>query len=344
METKETKDQPLNPQRIFQMAFGYAAPLILETALEHGVFDQLHRQPMNAGELAAATETSPRGMRILLNGLVALEMVRRQGDGKFALTAESSEFLVSSKPAYFGGMIRHTSKQLLAKWMQLSEIVATGKPARAVNQEGDGSAFFAEFVEAIFPNSYPAASALADHLKVAGAAQTVKVLDLAAGSGVWGIALAQKSPKVQVTAVDWPAVLPVTRKVAGRFGVVERFTFSPGDLASADFGSGHHVATLGHILHSEGETRSRALLKKTFAALAPGGTIAIAEMLPDDDRSGPPHALIFSVNMLVNTDEGDTFTFPEISGWLKEAGFVSPRKIDAPGPSPLILADKPGAK
>ena len=323
------------------MAFGYSAPLMLETAIEHKMFDLLDAGPKTAQELATAAGTSAHGTRILLNGLIALEMISKDADGRYALTAESAAFLVSGKPSFFGGMIRHTNKQLLPKWMQLTEIVRTGKPAHAVNQEGDGSAFFAEFVEAIFPNSYPAAVAAAEHLKLAEADATVKVLDIAAGSGVWGIALAQKSPKVLVTAVDWPAVLPVTRKIAARFGLADRFKYSAGDLRSADFGSGHNIATLGHILHSEGESNSRSLLKKVFAALAPGGKIVIAEMLADDDRKGPSHALIFAMNMLVNTDHGDTYSFNEIAGWLREAGFVRPRTLDVPGPSPLILADKP---
>jgi hypothetical protein len=109
-----------------------------------------------------------------------------------------------------------------------------------------------------------------------------------------------------------------------------------------DYGTGYEVATLGHILHSEGERRSRALLKKVSAAMAPGGTIAIAELIPDEDRTGPAQALIFAVNMLVHTDEGDTFTFGEMSAWLREAGFVDPRKLEVPGPFPLVLATKPG--
>jgi ubiquinone/menaquinone biosynthesis C-methylase UbiE len=189
--------------------------------------------------------------------------------------------------------------------------------------------------------SYDAARALADELRVADRTQPTSVLDLAAGSGVWSIALAEASPHVHVTAIDWPAVLPATRKVAQRHGVADRFRFVPGDLMDADFGQGHHVATLGHILHSEGESRSRRLLRKTFDALAPGGTIVIAEFVADDDRTGPPSALIFAVTMLVNTDVGDTFTFAEMSAWLREAGFMDVRQLDAPGPSPLILATKP---
>ena len=170
----------------------------------------------------------------------------------------------------------------------------------------------------------------------------MSVLDLAAGSGVWGVTLAERSPQVRVTAVDWPGVLPVTRRVAERHGVGDRFTFVAGDLDSADFGTGHHVATLGHILHSEGIDRSKSLLKKTFAALAPGGTIAIAEWLVNEDRNGPPPGLIFAVNMLVNTDRGDTFSFGEISRWLAAAGFENARLVEElPCPSPLILATKP---
>ena len=169
----------------------------------------------------------------------------------------------------------------------------------------------------------------------------VRVLDLAAGSGVWGIAQAQCSDAVHVTVVDWPGVIPATRKTVEKFGLSQRFTYIEGDLDTADFGSGHDVATLGHILHSEGRERSRALLRKTFNALKSKGTIAIAEFLVNAERTGPPHALLFAVNMLVNTDTGDTFSFEEIREWLTEAGFENTRTLDAPGPSPLILANKP---
>jgi len=201
--------------------------------------------------------------------------------------------------------------------------------------------FFQQFVEDIFPMSYGAARALGESLKLAAGTSPVRVLDLAAGSGVWGIALAQQSPKVTVTAVDWPGVLPATQRVTTRFGVADRFTLVAGDLLEAAFGTGHNIATLGHILHSEGEPRSRRLLKKPFDALAPGGTIAVAEFVANDDRTGPPNAMIFAVNMLVNTDVGDTFTLPEISAWLTEAGFKNVRTLNSPGPSPLILATKP---
>ncbi len=273
-----------------------------------------------------------------MNVLVGLQFLAKDDNEAYSLTPESAAFLVSTKPSFQGGILRHASSQLIPKWLGINEVVATGKPAAAVNQQGEGSDFFKEFVVDILPMSYPSAQVLAQSLNLDGAAS---VLDLAAGSGVWGIALAQSSPQVRVTAVDWPDVIPTTQKTVARFNLSDRFTFVEGDLLSADFGTGHTVATLGHILHSEGEARSKKLLAKVLASLAPGGTIAIAEFLVDPDRRGPVGSLFFAVNMLINTDEGDTYSFEEISSWLTEAGFTNPRLLPAPGPSPLILATKP---
>jgi ubiquinone/menaquinone biosynthesis C-methylase UbiE len=230
---------------------------------------------------------------------------------------------------------------MTSRWLRLTDIVRDGRPAVAVNQETEGTEFFSQLVETIIPMSYPGAQKLADHLKVAKAKEQVRVIDLAAGSGVWGIAVAQKSPRVRVTAVDWAGMIPTTKRITQKFGVLDRFDFIEGDLLEANFGSGHDVATLGHILHSEGEQRSRQLLKKTFRALKSGGTIAIAEWLVNDDRTKPLPSLMFSVQMLVNTEKGDTFSFNEIKKWLEDAGFKKVRKLEAPGPSPLILATKP---
>jgi ubiquinone/menaquinone biosynthesis C-methylase UbiE len=270
---------------------------------------------------------------------MGLGFLAKDEQSRYSLTPESATFLVSTKPGFQGGMIRHCSEHLIPKWLSLNEIVATGHPVAAVNQEDSGSDFFQNFVNDIFPMSYPAAQALARHFNANGA--PVRVLDLAAGSGVWGIAIAQSSEQAHVTAVDWPGVIPVTRNTVARFGLADRFSYVEGDLLQADFGSGYNLATLGHILHSEGKERSLALLKKTFAVLASGGTIAIAEFLVNPDRTGPVNGLFFAVNMLVNTDSGDTYSFEEIAGWLAEAGFTDARTLESPGPSPLILATKP---
>jgi len=332
---------PVTPERILQFAWGYVPPLVLEAAIRHRVFDLLDGGPRTIAEIHKETGASERGLSAIMNVLVGLNFLGKDKQGSFSLTPESAAFLVSTKPGFQGGLIRHTSGQLIPKWLHLNEVVETGQPVAAVNEEGTGAGFFQVFVNDIFPMSFPAAQTLARHLHGNGAGSPVRVLDLAAGSGVWGIAMAQGSQQVRVTAVDWPEVIPVTRKTVAGFGLADRFSFLGGDLLKIDFGSDHTVATLGHILHSEGRERSRALLAKTFHALAPGGTIAIAEFLVNPDRTGPLNGLFFAVNMLVNTDSGDTYSFEEISGWLEDAGFIHARTLESPGPSPLILATKP---
>lgn len=332
---------PVTPERIMQFAWGYVPPLLLEAGIRHRVFDVLDSGPKTIAEVHKETGASQRGLTALMNALVGLNFLAKTPEGVFSLTAESATFLVSTKPAFQGGLLRHGSQHLIPRFLHLNEVVATGKPTAAVNQEALGGDFFQDFVTDIFPMSYPSAQTLARHLDLNGRGQPARVLDLAAGSGVWGIALAQSSEHVRVTAVDWPEVIPVTRKTAARFDLADRFSFIEGDILQADFGSGYNVATLGHILHSEGRDRSRALLAKTFQALAPGGTIAIAEFLVNADRTGPVNGLFFAVNMLVNTDTGDTYSFEEIADWLGDAGFINARTLASPGPSPLILATKP---
>lgn len=326
-----------------QFVWGYTMPLILEAAVKNRVFDVLDDGPKTIPELSAATGASERGLRAIANALVGFDFLAKDPEQRYRLTPESAAFLVSTKPAFQGGLLTHISSQLIPTWLPLAEVVRTGLPAHAVNEEAYGSPFFRAFVESLFAMNWPSAHVLGQILPalVPDDAETIRVLDLAAGSGVWGIALAKADPRVTITAVDWEGVLPVTRLVAERHGVGHRIHFVAGDLLEVGFGAGVHVATLGHILHSEGEERSRALLARVYEALVPGGTIAIAEFTPNEDRTGPPMPLIFAVNMLVATDQGDTFTFGEVSRWLTDAGFVQPRLQPVPAPSPLILATKP---
>jgi SAM-dependent methyltransferase len=333
----------VNPLRLIQHMWGFAPTLILDTATRMRLFDYLENGAKTARELASKTGSSLRGITSLLNALVGLEFLKKRKD-RYALTPESASFLVSHKPDYHGGLLRHISGQMLPTWLHLSESVRTGEPVTAVNQQDGGAEFFAELVEGIFPMSYRAAQTAGRHLGIGNLTEEASVLDIGAGSGVWGIALAQQSPHLKITAVDWPKVLEVTKKIIERYGFADRLRTAPGDLLEADFGTGHRFATIGHILHSEGRDRSRRLLKKVYDALAPGGSVVIAEFMPNNERTGPANALIFSINMLVHTREGDTFTFREMSEWLRAAGFTNIRLLEAPAPSPLLIATKPKSR
>jgi ubiquinone/menaquinone biosynthesis C-methylase UbiE len=331
----------VTPERLMELSFAYAPPLIISAGVSNKVFDSLENDSKTPEQIADETGASPRALRILMNALVGLGLLKKDRHGKYSLTPESAAFLLSDKLGTHAGFFGTIAPQIISRWLRLSDIVREGRPAVAVNQETEGTEFFSQLVERIIPMSYPPAQKLGDHLKLAKTKNEIRVLDLGAGSGIWGIALAQKSPQVRVTAVDWAGMIPTTKRITQKFGVAHGFNYIEGDILQADFGGGYDIAILGHILHSEGEDRSRQLLAKTFRALKPGGTIAIAEWLVNDDRTKPLPSLMFAVQMLVNTEKGDTFSFNEIKKWLEEAGFKKVRKLEAPGPSPLILATKP---
>jgi len=339
--SSQPQTQP-NPSRLIEIAWSFAQPLAIDSAVQSRVFDVLDSGPKSLAEISKETGASVRGLAAVMDLLAHMKLLAKSDNGRYSLTPESAAFLVSSKPGYLGGFFHQTATRLAEGFLKLPDVMRAGKPPEGLETESpDSAAFFEQLVVDIMPLAYPPAQKLAEVLGVARATRPVSVLDLASGSGVWGIALAQASPQVQVTAVDWPSVLPVTRRIAGRYGVAEQFHDLGGDLFQVDYGKGHSIATLGHILHMLGPDEDKKLLKKTFDALAPGGTIAIGEFVVDDDRGGPLVPLTFAVNMLLHTTNGNAYSFAEIRSWLEEAGFVNARLQAAPGPSPLILAEKP---
>ncbi len=340
MPRKTRRKKQVTPERLMQLSFAYAPPLIIGAAVNNQVFNVLENGAKTAEQVAHATGASARALRILMNALVGLALLKKNRQGTYSLTPESTAFLLSKNPGTHAGFFGTITPDLISRWLRLTDIVREGRPTVAVNHETEGTEFFGQLVENIIPLSYPPAKKLAEHLRLTKAKKEIRVLDIGAGSGIWGIALAQKSSRVRVTAVDWAGMIPTTKRITQQFGVSRSFNYIEADLLKANFGTEYDVAILGHILHSEGEERSRHLLRKIFNALTPGGTIAIAEWLVNDERTKPLPSLMFAVQMLVNTEKGDTFSFNEIKRWLEQSGFKKVRKLDAPGPSPLVLATK----
>jgi len=168
-----------------------------------------------------------------------------------------------------------------------------------------------------------------------------RVLDVAAGSAAWSLPFAQAVPHARVTAVDYPEVTADARGFAQQFGVADRYEYLEGDLRQIDFGQNRYdIVILGHIIHTEGEKWGKTLIAKSYKALKPGGTLIIAEMIPNDARTGPILPLLFGLNMILHTTEGDVFTMAEYKQWLKQAGFTSVKLVESQGPSPLILATR----
>jgi len=182
----------------------------------------------------------------------------------------------------------------------------------------------------------PPAQAIADILNVA-AAGPIKVLDIAAGHGIFGIVIAQRNPQAEVVAVDWAGVLTVAAENASKMGVGARHTGLAGDAFKVDFGTGYDLALMTNFLHHYDIPTCTALLKKVAAALKPGGRVAVLEFVPNDDRVSPPGAAMFAIQMLGGTPSGDAYTFAELSAMLKAAGFTTTAAHPLQGPETLVV-------
>jgi ubiquinone/menaquinone biosynthesis C-methylase UbiE len=329
-----------SPQAILEATWAFAATQVVCTALELDLFTCLEEGPATLADLARETGSSTRGLRILLGALVGMKFLERSGERYLPLPV-ASLYLSKKSPSYLGGLVLH-SRQLQPNWARLTGVVRTGRAPCAVESEADHGEFFAQFVGALHSLHSPAAAVAARELWPDGPVGGRRVLDVGGGSAVWSLAFARRDPQARVTVSEWPSVIErVTRKCVAREQAEDRYEYLAGNFRQCDFGEAQFdVGILGHICHSEGAVRTRQLLARVHRALKPGGVILIAEMLPDNERQTALLPLLFAVNMLVNTEEGDTFTFAEYRQWLEAAGFHEVRALETPSASPLIAARK----
>jgi ubiquinone/menaquinone biosynthesis C-methylase UbiE len=328
----------LNPERLHQITFSFISSRVLTTGIELGVFTHIAGGKNTAEAVARAAKADARGMRMLLDALAALELVTKK-NSRFTLTPLARKFLVRGEPDYLGSIIELPDHA--EAWRHLTKSVRTGRPVNTVEKEKGAAKFFPALVSGLHVIHRERARRAAEVLGIGTSHKGLHVVDVGCGSGVWGIAAAAADRTARITAQDYVAMLPGTRKYVKRDGVEGQFDYLPGDLNKIDFGKNRFdLAILGNIVHSEGERNSRRLFRRLYRALRPGGRIAIADMIPNDTRTGPPFPVFFALNMLLNTERGDTYTLAEYADWLMKAGMDRVETADIGSHSPLIIGYK----
>ena len=320
---------------------GYQRSAALKAAVELDLFTHIAAGASTIDALAARCQAAPRGLRALLNHLTMTGFLVRDGD-RYALTPTAATFLDRASPGYLGSAVRFiASPAVVEGFTHLTDAVRRGGTAIAENGAvAPEHPMWVEFARAMGPLAALSAQLLANLVGVDDAPGW-KVLDIAAGHGMFGITLASRNPKVEVTALDWNNVLEVARENARTAGLGARFRTIAGSAFEVPFGAGYDLILLPNILHHFDPAACEKLLAKTHAALAPGGRIAIVEFVPDDDRSGPVDAVCFALVMLAGTPAGDAYTFAEYQAMLEHARFVRPTLHDlVPSPMRAILAER----
>lgn len=311
--------QPPSPDLIFNTLNAFQRSAALKTAIELDVFSAMGAGATTATAIAAQTNASERGIRILCDYLVVAGLLMKE-ENSYSLTPDSATFLDKRSPAYMGSCVAFLGSSEIRKGFDdLTTAVRKGGTASKGSTEPNWPTWV-EFARSMAPLMAMPAQLLAERFAPGDGA--AKLLDIAAGHGLYGIAMARKNPRLEVTALDWPAVLEVAKGNAVKAGVSDRYRTLPGSALEIPFGEGYDVVLLTNFLHHFDKPTNEALLRKVHAALAPGGKAIALEFVPNEDRISPPVAAAFSLTMLAGTPAGDAYTFSELQQMFRSAGFV----------------------
>ncbi len=315
-----TPPTPPSPQLFFETAFAIQRTAGIKAAIDVEIFTAIQEGKNSPSALASRCQASERGIRMLADYLVMLGFLSKSGN-TYQLTEESELFLVKTSPMYVGGTLDFIlSPPLVDGLRHLTEAVRTG--GTALDEKGttaDDHPEWVTFARAMVPMMIGPAKWIGEYL-LSTRGTVTKVLDIAAGHGVFGVEIAKRFPHATITAIDWPNVLTVAEETANAASLGDRYHTIPGSAFDVDYGKGYDLVLLTNFLHHFDIPTCLTLLKKIHASLAPQGRVVTLEFVPNEDRISPASA-DFSVIMLATTPAGDAYTFTQLEAMFQQAGY-----------------------
>jgi 2-polyprenyl-3-methyl-5-hydroxy-6-metoxy-1,4-benzoquinol methylase len=326
------------PALVFETLSAYQQTAALRAAIELDLFRALDAHPADVATIARSCSASERGIRILCDYLTIIGLVQKT-DGRYHHSEASALFLDPRSPACLAATARFLANpMILEPFDRLAEVVRNGHTVLA----GEGSVepenpAWVEFAHSMAPMMAGMAGPLGT-IVLRGATEPVSVLDIAAGHGLFGIEVAKQNPGARILAIDWAPVLEVARANARKAGVDRRWTARPGSAFEVDYDGPHDIALLTNFLHHFDQPTCVGILKKVHAALRRGGRAATLEFVPNEDRVSPRVPASFSLTMLATTQNGDAYTFRDLEGMYKAAGFSDITAHPIPtGPHTVVI-------
>jgi 2-polyprenyl-3-methyl-5-hydroxy-6-metoxy-1,4-benzoquinol methylase len=294
----------------------------VRTAVELELFSHIAAGSNTVDELAAKCQASPRGVRILADYLTIIGFLEKQSD-RYTLTPDTAAFLDRASPAYLGDAVAFMlAPGMMDAFRRLTPAVRRG--GTAISEEGTVSydnPIWVEFARAMAPLMKMPAQRLSE-LIGGDPAQPLRVLDVAAGHGLFGITIARQYHQAHITALDWPNVLAVAQENADSANLAARYTQHPGSAFDLDWGGPYDIVLLTNFLHHFDVPTCEKLAAKAFGALAPGGRAITLDFIPEPDRLTPAPTATFALTMLATTAHGDAYTFAELEQMFAHAGFA----------------------
>jgi len=342
LTTSERNMQPsVSPVKFFETMNAFQRTSALKAAIDLELFTVVGETNGGLDEISQRIKAPERGVRMLCDFMVISGFLNKElerSGPRYSLTTDSATFLHKKSPAYVGGATTFlVSPFVVEAFRDLASVVRRGGPATAQRIETDNPGWV-DFARGMAPMIYPIAEQTERLVRTSAEA---KVLDVAAGHGLFGIAIARQNAKAKIVALDWPSVLTVASENAQRFGVSDQYSLLAGDALKVPFGDGFDLVLVPNLLHHWDREAIQVFLRKAHAALAANGRIIVVEFAPNDDRVSPPATAAFVMNMFALTQGGDAYTASELIEMLRNAGFSS-CEVHAlpPTPQTAIMATK----
>jgi 2-polyprenyl-3-methyl-5-hydroxy-6-metoxy-1,4-benzoquinol methylase len=321
MQSGTPTQAPLNPGLVFEMVNAHQRTSALKAAIDLDIFRAVGEGPGDVASIARHCAASERGTRILCDFLVISGILAKE-NGHYKHTPSSAAFLDPRSPACMASVAQFMANpEVQHSYDHLADVVRNGR----TTLPGEGTVepdnpLWVEFAEKMAPMMGPMAGPLGA-VVLEGYSGPMRVLDIAAGHGLFGIEIAKQNPQARVTGLDWANVLRVAVENARKSGVADRYDLLPGSAFEVEFGGPYDAVLLTNFLHHFDQPTCVGLLKKVRAALKPGGRAATLEFVPNEDRISPPMPAAFSLIMLTTTAAGDAYTLSELTAMYTEAGF-----------------------
>ncbi len=335
------------PDHIMQIGLGFWPSKALLTAVEHGVFTLLGGDAMTGEEIRQACDWHPRGVHDLLDGLVAMRFLEREGDGaesRYRNTQETAVFLDKKSPDYIGGMLEMANTRLFRYWGDLGDAMRTGQPQTEIKHTGE-SIFDELYKDADKLRRFMGAMTGFSMMNFRALAESFDfsryrtLCDVGGASGELSICVARRHPKIRCISFDLPQVEPVATETIAAAGLSDRISTATGDFF-ADPLPRADVVTMGMILHDWGLERKMQLIRAVYEALPPKGAFVVVESLIDDARRENVMGLMMSLNMLIEFGEAFDYTAADFQHWCRDVGFREFQVLPLAGPSSAAIAYK----
>jgi 2-polyprenyl-3-methyl-5-hydroxy-6-metoxy-1,4-benzoquinol methylase len=330
--------QAPSPGIVFDTLQAYQRSVALKAGIDLDLFTAVADGNRSLSAIAARIKASEKGTRVLCDYLTMIGFLAKQGS-EYSLTPDSAAFLNRNSPAYLGTMANFLmSPQVAGLLENITDVIRHGGALPSDHGALEPAhPMWVEFARSMAPMMQMPAELIA---RMFAGSKPVRVLDISAGHGVYGIAFAKQNPNAKVVGLDWANVLEVAKENAAKAGVADRYSTIPGSAFEVDLGLGYDIILIPNFLHHFDPATNEKLLRKVHAALAPGGIAIAPEFIPNEDRISPQRDAMFSMQML-STPAGDAYTYSELEKMFRNAGFArSEMRELSPVPQRLVISYK----